>query len=83
MRRDSETLAGLITDIDLEKHFRRNDAGSWTCILPVGFGVQRGRIDIAVGTTFTLGTNITGVDIAFVLETEYERRQRAQGQLIL
>jgi hypothetical protein len=73
-KRDTQTLAYLLTAIDLAEYFERVSQSKWTCIKQIGFATQRGQVLIAPGTTFTRGTCFTGMDMAFLLDNEYERR---------
>ena len=67
-------MVELLTKVHLDDHFERVGSGKWTCIKAIGFRIIRGRVDIAPGTTFVVGTNLTGLDMAFLLDKEYERR---------
>jgi hypothetical protein len=81
MPRNGDSLADLLAKVNLSEHFERIENGKWTCIKQIGFNTKRGRIDIGPGSIFTIGTNFMGVDLAFVLETEYQRRQKpANGE---
>ena len=53
------------------KHFVRDGDGSWRCIRPAELSVATGRIQVAPGTTFTLGTQFMGIDLAAMLEEHY------------
>jgi hypothetical protein len=79
MRKNGDSLVLLLTKVNVAHHFARVASGKWTCINPIGFSTIRGRIDIALGTTFTVGTNFAGVDMAFLLDREYER-QHTSGE---
>ncbi len=57
---------------DLIKHFVRVDAGQWTCVMSAEFQSPTGRIQIAVGTTFTRGTMFMGYDLAKALDEHFE-----------
>jgi len=74
-KRKTTSLVDLLADIDLAQHFERLAMGKWMCIKPIGFSIQRGHIDIAPESTFTVGTNFMGVDMAFLLDGEYERHK--------
>lgn len=58
---------------DFIKCFRRKSAGVWTCIASCQMALPGGRIQVAVGTKFTAGTKFMDVDIAELLEAEYQR----------
>ena len=73
-RKQRHSIVDLLGDVALSQYFERIAAGKWTCKEPIGFDIQRGRIDITAGSTFVVGTNFMGVDMAFLLDREYERR---------
>lgn len=77
-RKHKQSIVDLLGDVDLTEHFERVGPGKWTCIKRIGFDIQRGRIDIAPGTTLTVETNFMGVDMAFLLHREYERRKNGK-----
>jgi len=56
----------------MSKHFVRIEAGKWTCVRSGEFQSPTGRIQVAVGTTFTRGTMFMGYDIARALDEHYE-----------
>jgi hypothetical protein len=74
-RKKGDLMVSLLANVDLVNHFERIASGKWTCIKQIDFATTRGRVHIAPGTTFTVGTNLFGIDMAFLLEREYERRQ--------
>lgn len=57
---------------DFMRHFLRIEAGKWTCVRGGEFQSPTGRIQVAVGTTFTRGTMFMGYDIAKALDEHYE-----------
>ena len=57
---------------ELIKHFLRVEAGKWTCVESAEFQSPTGRIQIAVGSTFTRGTVFMGYDLAKALDEHYE-----------
>lgn len=57
------------------KHFRRDAFGLWTCIEPVELTLGQGRIQVTKGSRFARGTKFMDVDLAAILDTEYERLQ--------
>ena len=57
---------------ELIKHFLRVEAGKWTCVVSAEFQSPSGRIQIAVGSTFTRGTMFMGYDLARALDEHYE-----------
>ena len=54
------------------QHFLRIEPGKWTCVRSGEFQSPTGRIQVAVGTTFTRGTVFMGYDIAQALDEHYE-----------
>ena len=61
---------------ELIRHFVRIEPGKWTCVRSAEFNGPNGRIQVAIGSTFTRGTNFMGVDLAEWLEAQYERDRR-------
>ena len=57
------------------KHFARDPYGAWLCIEPATLQLPQGRIQVAPGTKFTRGTKFMNVDLAELLEEEYQRQQ--------
>jgi hypothetical protein len=57
-------------------HFKRDATGVWVCVESATLDLPQGRIQVAPDTRFTLGTTFMNVDIALMLEVEYERRTR-------
>ena len=57
------------------RHFRRVPDG-WVCIAQADLDLPTGRIQVAPGTKFTRGTKFMNVDVAKMLDDEYERQQR-------
>jgi len=55
------------------KHFVRDAPGVWTCVRPASLDLPGGRIQVAAGTTFTLGTKFMGVELAKLLEEHYQK----------
>jgi hypothetical protein len=53
--------------------FIRIGPGIWVCVRAGEFKGPQGRIQVAVGTTFTMGTNFMGVDVASLLEDEHNK----------
>ena len=63
------TMQGFI------KHFIREN-GAWTCVSPAEFNGPNGRIQVAVGSRFTRGTNFMGIDLAEWLDDQYAKDRR-------
>ena len=57
---------------EMMRHFLRIGPGKWTCVRGGEFQSPSGRIQVAVGTTFTRGTIFMGYDIAKALDEHYE-----------
>lgn len=53
--------------------FVRDAAGFWRCVEGVTLNLAAGRIQVAPGACFTPGTTYMGVDLAKLLEEEYEK----------
>jgi hypothetical protein len=58
------------------KLFQRERAGVWVCVEPGELQLPQGRIQVAPGTRFTRGTMFMNIELAALLEAEYERQQR-------
>ena len=61
------------------KHFRREGVGVWVCIEAATLDLPQGRVQVAPGSRFTLGTLFMNVELASLLEAEYERQGRPPG----
>jgi hypothetical protein len=61
------------------KHFRREGVGVWVCMAPATLILPQGRIQVAAGSRFTLGTTFMNVELASLLEAEYQRQQDCVG----
>jgi hypothetical protein len=57
------------------KLFRREGAGVWVCVEAGELRLPQGRIQVAPGTRFTRGTMFMNVELAALLDAEYERQQ--------
>ena len=79
-RHRRHTVVDLLIHTNLAEYFERVASDEWTCIKAIGFTTTRGQVRIVPGTTFKAGTNITGIDMAFLLENEYERRRVAENR---
>ena len=53
--------------------FVRIGPGIWTCVRNGEFEGPNGRIQVALGTTFTRGTSFMGIDLAERLEEQYAK----------
>jgi len=57
------------------RHFRRDPLGIWICISDAELLLPEGRIQVTVGSRFAKGTKFMNVDLASLLEAEYEKQQ--------
>ena len=55
--------------------FRRNAPGVWECVAEVALELPSGRIEVVRGTVFVRGTRFMNVDVAELLDEEYEKRR--------
>ena len=55
------------------KHFMREGPGVWTCTNHATLLLDSGRIQVAPGTRFTRGTLFMGVELAKLLDEQYEK----------
>jgi hypothetical protein len=60
------------------RHFVREAPGVWTCVEPANLLLPQGRIQVAAGTRVTPGSKFMGVELARLLEEQYEL-DRGQG----
>lgn len=58
------------------KHFRRDNADTWSCLEPAELTLPSGRIQVTPGSRFVRGTKFMGVDLAELLEEAYQQRRR-------
>jgi len=56
------------------KHFRREGVGIWVCLEPATLDLPQGRIQVAPGTRFTLGTRFMNIELAALLEATYAKQ---------
>lgn len=54
------------------KHFRRLGQGVWVCVEPVDLELPQGRIQVTPGSQFTIGTKFMNVELAQLLDDQYE-----------
>ena len=68
------------------RHFVRIGPGIWTCVRPGEFDGPNGRFQVAIGTTLSIGTTFMGMDVAQLLEEQYQKKNgdsRPQASRIL
>ena len=53
--------------------FVREDQGAWRCIAPANLDLPSGRIQVTPGSVFVRGTEFMNVDVARLLEEQYEK----------
>jgi hypothetical protein len=61
------------------KHFRREGAGVWVCTSPATLDLPQGRVQVTQGARFTLGTMFMNIELASMLEAEYQRQRNSPG----
>jgi hypothetical protein len=59
----------------LIKHFLRERPGVWSCIEPAEIHLPEGRVQVTPGTRFTRGTKFMNIELAKLLDEEYERQR--------
>ena len=52
----------------------------WVCISPASLELPQGRVQVTTGARFTLGTMFMNIELAAMLESEYQRQQRDPGR---
>ena len=57
------------------QHFRRDPFGIWICVSAAELNLPGGRIEVTAGSRFAPGTKFMNVDLAAMLEAEYEKQQ--------
>ena len=63
------------------KHFVREAPGVWTCIEPADLQLPQGRVQVTACTRLTPGSKFMGVELARLLEEQYELDRRQGGSL--
>lgn len=58
------------------KHFVRERGGRWVCVEPATLDLPQGRVQVVAGTVFMRGTRFMNIDIAEMLDREYEAQTR-------
>ena len=61
------------------KAFLRDRHGVWRCIEPATLELPGGRIQVTPGSVFTRGTTFMNVEIARLLDEEFERYGKGEG----
>ena len=60
---------------DITRYFVRIGPGKWTCVRSADLAGPNGRIQVAIGSTFTIGQRFMGIDVARWLEEEPRREE--------
>jgi hypothetical protein len=55
------------------RSFIRDGAGAWRCVAPADLDLPSGRIQVTPGSVFTKGTRFMNVDLANLLDEQYEK----------
>ena len=55
------------------RHFLREGPGVWSYIEPADLSLPEGRIQVTPGTRFTRGTMFMNVELAKLLDEQYEK----------
>jgi hypothetical protein len=55
------------------KHFRREAGGIWVCESAATVELPQGRVQVAAGSRFTIGTKFMNVELARLLDEAYSR----------
>ena len=58
------------------KAFVRDSYGVWLCVHRATLDLPSGRISVAPGSKFTRGTRFMDVDLAEILDAQYEKEQQ-------
>jgi hypothetical protein len=62
------------------KSFVRERNGVWRCVEPATLDLPGGRVQVTPGSVFTRGTMFMNVETARLLDEEYERYGRRDGE---
>jgi hypothetical protein len=58
------------------KCFVREGPGVWSCVAPAEVMLPQGRVQVTPGTRFTRGSMFMGVEVAKLLDEQYDIDQR-------
>ena len=64
------------------KYFSREKDGVWVCVQPATLDLPEGRVQVAPGSRFTRGTTFMNVELARLLDEEFDR-QNEQARSML
>ncbi len=56
--------------------FVRDTHGAWRCVEPAELDLPGGRVQVTPGSVFVRGTRFMNVDLAALLEEQYEKDRR-------
>jgi len=65
-------------EVEFGRHFSRDAAGRWVCVEACEIQLPAGRIQFAPGTTLVRGAGFMDVDIAELLDAQYDVRNTEQ-----
>ena len=57
------------------KYFEREKRGLWACVEKTELALPQGRIQVTAGTRFMLGSKFMGVELAKLLEDQFEKNK--------
>ena len=57
------------------KHFMREGRGVWVCVEPGTLDLPSGHIQVTAGSCFIRGTIVMGVELAKLLEDQFQKDQ--------
>ena len=58
------------------KHFVREAPGEWSCLEPATLDLLTGRVQVTPGSRFVRGTTFMGIDLAELLEEQYQKDEK-------
>jgi hypothetical protein len=56
-------------------HFKKEPNGAWTCHEPAELFLPGGRVQVTAGSRFVRGTTFMGIDLAALLDEQYDKEQ--------
>jgi hypothetical protein len=68
---------------DFIKHFIREGRGVWVCVEPGTLELPSGRIQVTAGSCFIRGTIVMGIEIAELLEDQFQKDRFLQKDRLL
>ena len=58
------------------RHFAREAEGRWLCTEKATLDLPQGRVQVTAGSRFVRGTRFMGVDLAALLDEQYEKNAK-------